>query len=1039
MPMTKYETTDTTTTPVRESSALPSDHGPRVNSVSDSAPRDFLASGGEMGKLIQGMDWSKTPLGPVESWPQSLKTTVSLCVASNFPISMVWGPNHVQIYNDGYWPICGAKHPHSMGQDFKECWASAWPVIGEAFERALAGESQFLEDQRIFIDRYGYLEETFFTFSFSPVQDETGSIGGLFHPVTETTSRMLSERRTRTLRDLAARTGNAKTLEEALELASQTLADSELDIPFVLFYAVENEREEARLIAATGVDRGAAAPEPIALASGSSPWPIAEAVRARAIVQVDNLVEVLGATPCGPYPEPPKRALVLPISLPGADRPVAILVAGVSARLPFTEVYRTYYDLVASTLAAAIANARAYEHEAMRAEQLAKLDRAKTTFFSNVSHELRTPLTLILGPVEDALSSSARVLTDDKLELVRRNALRLYKMVGSLLDFSRIEAGRAQASFVPTDLAAFTAELASAFRSAVESAGLQLHVDCRALPESIYIDPDMWEKIVLNLLSNALKYTYRGTIDVAVSWEHERAVLTIADTGIGIPDDELPRVFERFYRARAAQGRSHEGTGIGLALVRELVHLHGGTVTVDSTLGAGTTFTVKVPRGAAHLPTERVERTPRPRSTAAGAAPFVEEARRWSAPDRALPDAVADPAALPRVAPEIAAARILLVDDNADLRDYVRGLLRQLFPHVETASDGLEALAAIRNRAPDLVLSDVMMPRLDGFGLVRAIREDQATRTIPVILLSARAGEESSVEGLETGADDYLVKPFSGRELVARVRAQLELARMRRIDARRQATEEGFRETIAARDEFLSVASHELRTPLTVLELNLERLLTLATEERPKSASGDVAKKLTTALRQTDRLTRLIDAILDVSRIAMGGLELDYEELDLAALCREVIERFEDDARAARCIVHLDAVSAVGEWDRRRIEEALSGLVSNAIKFGPRSRIDVRLETLGDEVRIIVHDAGAGIHARDLERIFDRFQRAVSADHHGGLGIGLYLARQIVEAHAGRLHVSSSPGTGTTFTIDLPRRPARSHDAAQPAPALEGR
>src|SRR5712671_4942007 len=228
-----------------------------------SSSQDWLVGGGEMGKLIRSMDWSGTPLGPIDSWPQSLRTTVSLCLASNFPIALAWGPKHVQIYNDGYWPICGAKHPHSMGQDFTECWAAPWPVIGDAFARALAGETSFLENQRMFLDRNGYLEETFFTFSFSPIRDETGGVGGLFHPVTETTSRMLSERRTRGLRDLAARAGKAQTMEEACTLAAQTLAEYELDLPFVLFYLFDDLRKQARLIASVKLERGAFASPPL--------------------------------------------------------------------------------------------------------------------------------------------------------------------------------------------------------------------------------------------------------------------------------------------------------------------------------------------------------------------------------------------------------------------------------------------------------------------------------------------------------------------------------------------------------------------------------------------------------------------------------------------------------------------------------------------------------------------------------------------------------------------------------------------------------
>src|SRR5437773_9650070 len=225
----------------------------------DARPEDWLVGGGEMGKLVRSMDWSRTPLGRSSFWPQSLRTTVSLCLASNFPISLAWGPRHVQIYNDGYWPICGAKHPHSMGQDFSECWASAWPVIGEAFERALGGQTSYLENQRMFLDRNGYLEETFFTFSFSPIRDETGGVGGLFHPVTETTTKMVGERRTRTLRDLAARAGKARTSEEAFHLAAQTLSASELDLPFFLCYAVDDQGPAARLIAGTGLAAGTGA------------------------------------------------------------------------------------------------------------------------------------------------------------------------------------------------------------------------------------------------------------------------------------------------------------------------------------------------------------------------------------------------------------------------------------------------------------------------------------------------------------------------------------------------------------------------------------------------------------------------------------------------------------------------------------------------------------------------------------------------------------------------------------------------------------
>src|SRR5881296_2107889 len=421
---------------------------------------DWLVGGGEMGKLVRSMDWAKTPLGDISRWPQSLRTTVSLCLASNFPISLAWGPRHVQIYNDGYWPICGAKHPHSMGQDFSECWASAWPVIGEAFERALGGQTSYLENQRMFLDRNDYLEETFFTFSFSPIQDETGRVGGLFHPVTETTGKMLAERRTRALRDLAARAGKARTVEEACTLAAQTLSDYPLDLPFLLFYAVDDQGQEAKLVASTGLTAGLdASPRVVDLtAVREASWPLTEVMRSLQARKIDDLGARIGPLSCGPYPEPPKAALALPIVPPGHERPLAILVAAISPRLPFNEAYRAFYDLLAAGVTTAVAIGRAYEDERKRAEALAEIDRAKTAFFSNVSHEFRTPLTLMLGPQEDALASPDGALGGENLKAVHRNTLRLLRLVNNLLDFSRIEAGRAKALYEPTDLATLTAD-----------------------------------------------------------------------------------------------------------------------------------------------------------------------------------------------------------------------------------------------------------------------------------------------------------------------------------------------------------------------------------------------------------------------------------------------------------------------------------------------------------------------------------------------------------------------------------------------------
>ena len=436
-----------------------------------------------------------------------------------------------------------------------------------------------------------------------------------------------------------------------------------------------------------------------------------------------------------------------------------------------------------------ITEKKAYEREiARQREELAQLDKLKTQFFANISHEFRTPLTLMMGPLEDALSEEEG-LSDanrERLELAHRNALRQLKLVNTLLDFARIEAGRIEANYEPLDLAVYTTELASVFRSAVEHAGLKLIVSCEPLSEPVYVDREMWEKIVLNLLSNAFKFTFEGEIKVSLRQVQERVEFTVRDTGVGIPAYEMPHMFERFHRVRGAKSRTHEGTGIGLALVQELVHLHGGQIEVTSLENKGTTFTISIPTGTAHLPADRIGSARTLTSTALGAEPYVQEVLSWlpdensqhptmSCPWSVMGDQLpADTGKEPYTK-----SRILLADDNSDMRTYIQRLLAQHHYEVEFVSDGLAALRAVQARTPDLVLIDVMMPGLDGFGLLRELRADPSTATIPVIMLSARAGEEARAEGMEAGADDYLVKPFSARELLARIRAHLEIARIR--------------------------------------------------------------------------------------------------------------------------------------------------------------------------------------------------------------------------------------------------------------------
>jgi PAS domain S-box-containing protein len=762
--------------------------------------QDWLAGGGALADLIREHDWSDTPLGPIEGWPQSLKTSVNLILNSQHPMWIGWGPAATFLYNEAYIQVLSsAKHPGALGRPASEVWAEIWDICGPLADKVFKkGEASFVDEIRLFMSRGDFLEETYYSFSYSPIRDESGKVAGLFCPSTEVTPKVVNARRLRTLSELSSHALVQKTIGDACQSAFETIAENPDDIPFAILYLVDDEGKKARLQQMCGLPKEVEvlAPDLVDLSTGENdkhkkcPWPLAEVLNASQSQAVS--VKELEGVPLGLAQQPLSQAMVLPVTTRGEDQTAGVLVAGVNPTRKLDAEYLTFYELVAGQIATAIQNARATEEERKRLQALAEIDRAKTAFFSNVSHEFRTPLTLMLGPVEELLARSHTDLSPAakrQLELVNRNGSRLLRLVNTLLDFSRIEAGRMQAIYQPTDLAAFTVELGSVFRSATERAGLQLELDCPKLPEPVFVDRGMWEKIVLNLISNAFKFTFAGKIAISLAQVENAVELRVRDTGVGIAAQEIPRLFDRFHRIENTRSRTHEGSGIGLALVQELVKLHGGSVRAESVLGEGSTFIATVPRGSAHLPVERIGGTRTLASTAVGAAPFVEEALRW------LPDAVHREAAdeilpgdelLPIPCPPLAnretasgkLPRILVADDNADMRQYLVRLLEERY-QVEAVSDGEVALAAVRKSSPDLVLTDVMMPNLDGFGLLRELRSDPKTRTIPIILLSARAGEESRVEGMEQGADDYLIKPFSARELLARVQTHLQMARVR--------------------------------------------------------------------------------------------------------------------------------------------------------------------------------------------------------------------------------------------------------------------
>ncbi|MGC4789225.1 SpoIIE family protein phosphatase [Micromonospora sp. DT178] len=764
----------------------------RVGPAGAGAAVDDLFAGDDATSAAhRATDWAATALGPVENWPPELCAAVRTVLPSKIPMLLWWGTELVQIFNHAYTPVLGDKYPAAVGQPGAQCWAEVWTELGPLTDQVLAGRgATYAENQLLLLNRHGYLEETYWTFSYSPVRAGHGQVPGVFVATTDVTARVLGDRRLETLRELGSISiAAADTTRDAARAAARVLTGSPADLPAVMIYLRPAGAAPGDDSDPTGPgpddSRGSDADELVLAASvgvaddtaAGAGWlaQIAEVARTGRPARVRG-VALPGDPRAGAgavVGVPVDEVVVLPLLATGQDRPAGVLVAGISPFRELDEAYRGFLDLVANRVSTALSDVLAYEAQRRRAAALAELDAAKTEFFTDVSHELRTPLTLIAGPVRESLADRHEPLPPgqrERLELVHRNTGRLRKLVNDMLDFARLEGGRLDPERAETDLPALTAGVAESFAYAMRQAGLAYRVDVEALPRTAYVDRDMWEKVVVNLLSNALKYTLAGAVRLRLRGDGAHVTLTVDDTGVGVPADQQPLLFHRFHRVRGAGGRSQEGTGIGLALVQEMVQLHGGEVSVHSVEGEGSTFTVRLPYGRPTAATRHRERTHEPAHEA-----YVAEALHW----------------LPEAAPAHAeatdddardAATVLVVDDNADLRAFLASLLA---PHhrVVVAADGREALDRIAERVPDLVLTDVMMPRLDGFGLVRALRADRRTAGLPIIVLSARAGEEAAVEGLRTGADDYLAKPFSSEELLARVGAHLELARLRNEEA----------------------------------------------------------------------------------------------------------------------------------------------------------------------------------------------------------------------------------------------------------------
>ncbi len=972
----------------------------------------WLARGGDMGLAIARADWCLTSLGPLQSWPALLVRTLCACLESSFPSAVAWGPGRLQFYNDAFRPMYGDKHPSALGQDLGCYWASAWPAFGPAFESAARGKSALVEDSPLFIERNGILEEAFCTFSLGPIRNDDGVIEGVMLTALETTHRVLAERRTRVLRDIVISGAGATSVREALASAIRALNGAELDVPFALAYRVDVETNAIELAAhtETGPKQRLRALIDVSGESDTVQRSLAEVARTNRAAIVEVLTEEFASEARSSNAATHNRALLLPVTLPGSSMPEAVLALGASPRLVLDDHYRAFFEQVAGALAVTLASARERDEHRRRAEHLSELDRAKTAFFSNVSHEFRTPLTLLSGPLEDELAERESPLPGprrERLAAAHRNTLRLIKLVNVLLDFSRIEAGRTVARYQPTQLGTLTSELASMFRSAVERAGLTLSVEIDPQPEPVFVDRDMWEKIVLNLLSNAFKHTFEGTICVRLRYAPGVAELQVADTGIGIAEHELDLLFERFRRVHGARSRTQEGTGIGLPLVRELARLHGGDVRVVSKPDHGSTFTVTIPLGTAHVPPEQLDLDAAPSPSGAGVAAYVQEALLWSSDSTRevdVPDAaIASPAPL--------LGKVLVADDNADMRAYIVGLLQSSY-QVLAVPDGRAALESVEAFQPDLVLADAMMPRLDGLQLLAALRANVRTRQLPVILISARAGEEAAVQGIEAGADDYVVKPFAAREILARVRTHVELSRARREWAAH------LERTNQELEAFSYSVSHDLRTPLRAIDGFSKAILSRKSEQL-----DDEGKEYLTRVRKaTARMSELIDELLALSRVSRASLR--RQAMSPRALVQRIADNLAEQHPGRLVRFDVEPMTVV-HADARLLEIAFEKLLENSWKFtGHRDNARIRVgQVPGDGPTFFVEDNGAGFDQAFAHRLFQPFQRLHAEGDFPGTGIGLAIAQRIVARHGGRIWAEGREGHGATFYFNIPESP----------------
>ncbi|HEY6879938.1 MAG TPA: ATP-binding protein [Polyangiales bacterium] len=894
------------------------------------------------------------------------------------PVWLALGAELELIYNDGFGELCGCAADETLPLPIRVAWQDAWSGQLEALiARALVSERVASCPLRVTSRRQ-------LNIAFSALHDDLGRpigiFGSAFHgPFVEHELILLHELFRQGLR--------IRRVDEAVAACSAALPGVITPDGFAGLYLIDQELGVAVRCGQAGGVGGEQSNLPRQLPVPSEPMQVERWVSALAASISKETQLDLDATYGG---------LILEH---GELR--GVLVAGDGATAPLhskRELLRAMAVHAGELIAYVNLRARSQGDHPLAEPHVSADD-----FAINLSRQLRGPLGLLLKEIDDLLTAG-KVSPDAlaQLRVARRRARRLARLVDMLRELFLFDGQNARPRLRPINIAAATRRLCELFRPAFEQAQIEFSVECAPLPDPAWVDRELWEKIICNLLANALKFTLKGEVRVVLGGTLTELVLTVSDTGCGIHEADIPLVFDRFFAGRPRLARSEEGAGVGLSWVRELVRLHDGTIRVASALGRGSSFTVRIPyrrEEAAHSATDE----PLEPLGSDEAPDTLEAMQEWSLAANEA-DSLAD-------------TRILIAEGDVQTQTYLRALLGARWL-VDVVRDADSAVAKAIERKPALVLADIETADIDGVELARRLHEEPQTAEIPVILVCGRQSERQSIEGLGAGALDYVVKPLSSRELVARVEARLSQARAQR--AERAAREAAERESLM-KDQVIALVAHELRTPLSAILGWLQVL-----REEGQATPSRRTKALEVIERNANTQARLLRDLFDVSRMVTGKFEL---ELQLTPTVNELIESAIEAlipaAKKSDVRLETELADDVGPVliDPQRMHQLIWNLVSNALKFTPPGG-SVRIVCSRSAERAILQviDTGKGISREFLPHVFERFSQEGAERAGRGLGLGLAISRCIVELHGGTISVQSEgEQRGTTFTVSLPR------------------